>query len=768
MSEYKYIGKPVRRVDGVAKVTGRACFSDDVILPRTYYAKELHARYAHAKILKLDTSRAKALPGVIGVFTAKDIPMNRKYLGAIGDAWLFAENYVRFIGDVVAAVVAVDEKTAEEALAYIDVEYEQLPIVASLQDAYAAENLTRNDKPGNVAMPLIVERGNTDSDFAGADVVVGGHFVFPSLHQLHLEPNSATAVYNQGKLTVYCASQVWFHIREDISAVTGVPEKDIEIKAQMIGGAFGARNDQPMPAVAALLACLVKGTVKMTNTRLEEFLACRPSLGMEFDLSIAADKEGHFISKKMKLLSDFGAYSSDSDAVTAIACFRADNNYTFKSTYVEGNGLYTNHTPTGAYRGFGNPQMHFALEQTIDMLAKKLQMDPTELRMKNYHKAGDTSIHGFKYATNGIAECMQKAKELMDWDKKRAEKKPGRGLGVASLIHCSGSKAGKYEFSGTSALLRLESSGNLTLLVGESEIGQGISTGLVQLVSEELGVDPSQIKIVMGDTALTPFSTGTNGSKLMSSLGSAAVSAAKNLKEQILNNHCGILHCEVRNGAVYGSFTDQKIMSLDEAAKKCSYTRNGSPIVGFGMFEPTWTDYGDKTGYGNLAPSYPFGVQMAEVSVDEYGNYKVEKLVSVHDIGRVINTQMAAGQVYGGVVQGFGSATTENLSINAEGVYQANTILEYKPATALDIPPIHMAFVETVDPYGPFGAKCIAEPPIISIAPAIANALYDATGIRFDQVPITPAVVCKKIMEKQTEELKREREASARKEEANG
>lgn len=747
------IGKPIPRVDGKAKVTGKALYSDDIILPRTMYAKVLHAKYAHAEILNIDTEKAKAYPGVVAVYTAKDIKLNDKYfrMGDTHDTWVLAENYVRYIGDMVAFVVAEEEEIAEKALDLIEVEYEKLSVVASLNDAFQADNLARGDKPGNVAMPLVVDRGDVEKDFAEATVFVSGKYSFPSLHQLHLEPNSATAVYELGKLTVYCASQVWFHIREDISAVTGLPQKDIEIKPMHIGGAFGARNDQPLPVFTALLATMVKGTVKMTNSRLEEFLACRPSLGMDIEITLAADNEGNFISKKTKLLSGFGAYSSDADAVTAIACLRADNNYRFRSVYVEGTGLYLNHAPTGAYRGFGNPQMHFALEQLIDELAVKLNMDPTELRLKNFMHANETTIHGFQPKTNGIAECMNKAKELMDWDEKKKHKVKGKGVGVAALLHCSGSRAGKPEFAGSSALLRLESSGALTVLIGECEMGQGASTAFAQIVAQELGVDPLSVNVIMGDTSLTPFSTGTNGSKLISNLGNALLHACQDLKMQlteVLREKLGVGPVLIRDGNIVGKYTGQQVMSLDQAATKACFAQNGRPIIGVGIFEPK-SELGDRTGYGNLAPSYPFGIQMAEVTVYDDGNYTVDKIVSVHDIGRVINSQMALGQVYGGVMQGMAAVTLESLSINKEGIYQANTILEYKPPTILEMPEIVGAFIETIDPYGPYGAKCIAEPPIIAVAPAIANAIYDACGIRFEQAPITPAQIRKKLMEKQ-------------------
>ena len=292
------------------------------------------------------------------------------------------------------------------------------------------------------------------------------------------------------------------------------------------------------------------------------------------------------------------------------------------------------------------------------------------------------------------------------------------------------------------------------MFIGESEIGQGMNTVAAQIVAEELGVDPLGVNVVMGDTSMTPFSTGTNGSKLTINLGNATLAACKDLKKQLadcLRERLGAGPVVVRDGAIYGEYTGEWVMSLDEAAAKGSYAFNGRPFFGFGVFEPK-ADLGDETGYGNLAPAYPFGIQMAEVTVREDGGYTVDKIVSVHDIGRVINSQMAMGQVYGGVLQGMAGATLEHLAINEQGVYQANTILEYKPPTMLEMPEVLGEFVETVDPYGPYGAKCIAEPPIIAVAPAVANALYDATGIRFEQIPVTPAVMRKKMQEKQRAE----------------
>ena len=348
-----------------------------------------------------------------------------------------------------------------------------------------------------------------EADFEKAEVFVSHQYVFPSLHQLHLEPNSATAVYRLGELTVYCGSQVWFRTRHELSKITGLAEENVVVKAMHMGGAFGARNEQIVPILAALLAMSTKRPVKVTNSRLEEFLATRPSVGMEIELTLAADREGHFLSKKARVLAGFGAFTSDSDAVLAIASLRADTNYHFKSVLVEGTGLYTNHTPTSAYRGFGNPQMHFALESLIDELAIELDMDPTTLRLKNFIQPNETSIHGYQISSCGLEDCMAKAKELIRWDEKMKNKTPGKGLGVAALIHASSSRAGEPEFAGSCSVLRLDSNRKFTALVGECEMGQGASTVIAQIVAEEFGVAPQEVHVIMGDTDLTPFSTGT-------------------------------------------------------------------------------------------------------------------------------------------------------------------------------------------------------------------------------------------------------------------
>lgn len=750
MKKLKVIGKSIPRKDSIAKATGQAIYSADLVLPNTLCGKILRSPYAHAKIIKIDTSKAKELQGVRAILTAKDISNNTDYWHG-GDGWVLADNEVKYIGDPVALIAADNEDIAEKAASLIEVEYEQIESVVYLSDATKDESPNSHaDRDSNIVAPMKVTRGDIEGEFEKATVFVSDKFVFPALQQGYLEPTSATAKYEFGELTVYCASQVWFRLRKELSKITNLPESNIIVKPMEIGGAFGARNESTIPVCAALLAIASKKPVKITCSRLEELQASRPSVEMEIEMTIAADEDGNFLGKKIKALADFGVFDVHGSAVMWIACLRADTNYRFNSVDVEACGLYTNRPPTTAYRGFGSPQMHFALETMIDELAIKLNMDPIELRLKNFIKTNQKSIHGYKVSSCGLEECMEKARELMDWDNKKKNKKAGKGLGVAALVHAAGSRAGEPEFGGGSAILKIDGSGRYTIFVGEAELGQGSKMVMAQIVAEEFGIDPQDVNVVMGDTDKTPFSTGTHGSKVTTVLGNAVLFACKNVKEQITNairEHLGTGEVSIKNNKVL-FLNGETFMDLPQAIEKVSYFRSGQHFIGLGTYEPD-AIMPDETGYGNIAPTYLFGVQMAEVTVDENNNITIDKIVSVHDVGRVINPKMALGQVYGGVMQGLGLTIMEDAFISDSGVYRNNTLLEYKLPTIKDVPEISVGFVETNDPHGPYGAKGLGEPPIISVAPAITNAIHDAVGLRVTQLPVTPQRIQQIIKEKE-------------------
>lgn len=754
MSQYNVIGKNVPRVDAAAKVNGTAIYCDDVYFRNTVYGKLVHSPFAHAKILSIDISAALALPGVVTVLLAKDIPDNR----TIGEehGWLLAEKEVCYIGDPVALVAADSERIAEEAAKLIKVEYEELPGVFYLEDALKeGAPLARTDTTSNLLMDLHSVRGEVDEDFAKANLLLTHTFHFPHIIQGYLEPNCATATYINGELSVYCGSQAWHRLRHDISQRCGIALDRVVVHPMNMGGAFGGKSEQVTPIFASLLAMKTGRPARVIKTREEEFYDSHPTVEMQVKVTMAVDKEGHFLSRKTEYLGDVGAYAVAGTWVLGVAAYRADTTYKFHSVEVWCKGVRLNRTPTAAYRGYGNQQAHFALESMIDMVAEKLGMDPTDLRRLNYIEPNSISIHGYHISSCGLQDCMTRAKELINWDEIRREKKRGHGVGCASLVHASDSRAGDPEFPGDSAVLQCSYDGTLTVWAGESEFGQGAKTVMAQVVAEEFGVSPDSVIVQLGDTRLTPFATGTHGSKLTTILANAVLAACDNAKKEILDEitlmtGSGKLHIE--NGAIKNGRGDV-LMTLTEALNKVCIKRSGAPVIAMGEYRPAAVML-DSTGYGNLAPTYPFGVQAAEVEVDETtGKIIVKKIVAVHDSGRIFNPQMAAGGVYGGVAQAFGFAMMEQLGINNQGLLHGGTLLEYKMPTMLDVPELVADFVETEDPHGPYGAKALGEPPIVSVLPAIANAVYDAIGLRLDDAPFTPQKVLQAIEKRNREAM---------------
>lgn len=748
MKQNSVIGTPAERVDALSKVKGTARFCDDIRFPNMVYGKLCHSPFSHAKILSISTEKALAVPGVIDVILADDLHKNKD----IGEetSWLLARDEVCYIGDRVALVVGETEEAAEAGAKAVEVEYEELPAVLELTAGAAPDSpLARTDKKSNIYTVLDFTRGDVDAEFAGADVVVEGHFVFPTVHQVHLEPNSATATYIDGKLTVYCGSQAWFRLRHDLSDLCGLEESRIAIKPMTMGGAFGARSEQATPVLASVIAMKTGRPAKFTNTREEEFYNAHPAVEFQTDMSIAADKEGHLLAQKVHFYTDIGAYDVAGESVTWVASTRAAAVYQFKATHTVGECVYTNRCPTAAYRGYGNPQAHLAMESLVDMVAEKLHMDPTEVRLRNYVTPDMTSHNGYRINSNGIAECMRRAKELSGWDEKFGKLPPNKGIGVSSLIHASGSRAGAKEFSGGSAVMRAELSGVVSVYVGEAEIGQGSKTVMAQIAAQELGLKPRDITVVMGDTELCPFSTGTNGSKLTSVLGNAVMFAAKQMAAELcesISSVYGVGGVYLEDGLVKRQ-NGETLATFREALYACCIKRSGRAFVTEGTFEPD-ADLMDDNGYGNVASSYPFGVHIAEITVEKTGKVKIDRITAVHDSGRIINPQMALGQVYGGVTQACGFSAMEQNGRNEFGILTAGTLLEYKIPTTLDVPEIVGSFVECTEPNGPYGAKALGEPPIIGVAGAVANAYCNATGQRLTEIPFTPQKVLKAQREK--------------------
>ena len=744
LSSYKFIGKSILRVDAIEKACGKAVYAGDLRFDKMLVGKVLRSPYAHAKIVKIDTSKAKALPGVKVVLTASDIPSNNKYSSA-GDAEVLASKTVKYIGQEIAIVAAINEETAKKALKLIKIKYEPLPCFTEFEESMSPKSiLIHKNKPNNIAITFDVVRGDIDKAFADAKVIVSSKYKIPTVNHGCLELNCAVAHNKSNKLTIYYGSQVYHRLKIEIAKVLDLKEKNVIIKAMAIGGGFGSRTEQVVPILAATLALHTDYPVRLEVTREEEFIAARPAMAMDIELSIAVDEQGYFIGKKVNVIANEGAFTSKGDEVLGIAAFRSDTLYRFGSVKIVARAVYLNTAPTSAYRGFGNRQMHFAQETLIDEIAEKLKIDPTELRLRNFIRSGDVSIHGYQINSCGIVECMKKAKEISGWEEKRKNKILGKGIGIAALVHATGSRVGTPWFSGGSAEVRVSMFGEIDVYVGEAEMGQGSKTVFAQIAAEELCCKVNEINVILGDTDLTPFSWGTYGSKLTHILGNAVMFASRNVRDKIIDfakKNLSTSDLILENG-VFLDKKGVKIATFSEVVRKGCEENNGQPFIGIGIYDTGCSL--PKNGYGNSAPAFPFGIQIVEVTVDSStGKIKVDRVTSVHDVGKAINPQMIEGQVEGGVVQALGTTLMERKVNNENGLIYNNSFLEYKLPTIYEAPIIQVGIVESIDPKGPYGAKGVGEPPVIGIAPAIANAVYNAVGVRAKEIPITPEKLLK-------------------------
>ncbi|MEL7568691.1 MAG: molybdopterin cofactor-binding domain-containing protein, partial [Dehalobacterium sp.] len=478
MNKYQVIGHSVPRIDAREKITGKAIFASDFKLPGMLYGKVLRSPYPHARILNIDTSAAERLPGVKTVVTAKDT-LQVKYGPMIPDEQVLAVDKVRYIGDEIAIVAAVDEDTAEEALQLIKVEYDLLPAVFDPELAILEGAPLVHEAARNLAVSFTVNQGDVEEGFRQSDCIYEDRYQTPLVHQCYLEPITVVANYTfTGDLTIWAASQEPFIARHEIAQVLGMPESKVRIIQPYGGGGFGGKCDQKLLLVAAVLAKQAMAPIRLANTRAEEFYATRPRLPMVFYMKTGVKRDGTLMAKEVRVIADNGAYSSQGPPTLSVAAIRSDSLYRFKNVRTEASLVYTNKVPTGAFRGFGNPQAHFALESHLDAIAYQIGMDPIELRLKNATQKGDVTAHGWRMDSCGLSECIHKVADAAGWQEKRGPKEglePGkvRGIGAACMIHVSGNRSVCNEYDGSSAFVQIHLDGRVTVLCGDPDIGQG-------------------------------------------------------------------------------------------------------------------------------------------------------------------------------------------------------------------------------------------------------------------------------------------------------
>jgi 4-hydroxybenzoyl-CoA reductase subunit alpha len=754
--KFDVVGKREPMLDAFDKATGRAKFTDDFFAPGMLSGKILRSPLPHARILNVDLKEALEVPGVKGAICGKDIP--RKKYGIVPmarDEYALAIDKVRYIGDEVAALIANSPEAAEEAISKIRVEYEALPAVFDpVQAMKPGAPVIHEGVPNNVSATIRKEFGNVENAFAGSDFLFEDAFESQPVNHCPLEPHAAMAVVDQaGKVTLWSSTQIPFFLRRNLANTLDIPESKVRIIKPKVGGGFGQKIDlYAKDFCAAFFAMKTQKPVKFVYEREEVFTSTRQRHPMHIQLKTGMKKDGTILAQQFRVIADGGAYNSTAPLMITLSCYFIMLPYRIENLLFEGYHVYTNKPVGGAMRGHGIPQVRFAVETQLDIISEKLGMDPLELRLKNAFHAGEPHPAKLLVQSCGFSETLRKAAEGIGWKEKRGKLPFGRGVGLAGASFPSGVSNMSHISSG--AIVKIERDGAVTLLTGAADIGQGAETVISQIVAEELGVPLEDIRITAADTEITPLDPGTFGSGVTLRAGNAAKMAARAAREKLFGAVAEKMESdakdlEARGRRIYLKGSPEKGMSFEEAIKLYQYSDLPMPIVGRGSYmapakEPTTLLKED----GNFSPAYSFMTQAAEVEVDtRTGKVKVLKMVASHDCGRAINPMLVEGQLEGSAVGGMGQALYENV-ITDKGQVLNPSFLDYGIPTVMEVPSIASIEVETDDPEGPFGAKESGEGTQLAPAPAIINAIYDAIGVRFKTLPVTPDKVLEALQKK--------------------
>lgn len=742
MTDFTYIGKRVPKRDALEKVTGSAVYVDDLKFPGMLYCRILRSPYPHARILHVDVSRAERLPGVRAVLTAQDTPGIKIGFGT--DNLPLKGDKVRCIGDEVAAVAATDTDTAAEALALIRVEYEELPAVFDPEEAMRpGAPVVHDEKPDNVSLHYHFQAGDPDRALEHSAYVAEDRFRLHFVVPCSMETHGCVARYDgSGNLTVWTSTQIPFLYQKELADALGIPGDRVRVIQPVVGGGFGSRLEMyPFEPVVALLAQRTGRPVKMVYTREEGFVATRPRQPMIIDLKTGIDREGRLTARVARLILDNGAYNAWGATTPMVSMQTMTSLYRVPNSRFDAYVVYTNNPYSSSVRGYGNPQPTFAVESQMDILAEKAGLDPLEFRLLNANRPGDTTSQKMKITTCGLPDCLRLAAEKSGWQEKRGRRR-GRGVGVAGYLHVGGG-ARVYRSDGCGAIVKIDDMGKVTVIAGATDMGQGADTVQALMVAEELQVPLERVQVIsQNDTAYSPWDVGAHASRTTFVAGNAVLLAAREAKRQLLGAAAPLLEAdpddlELVNGLVMVKGVPSRHISYDKVVRAHHFRPGGGIIIGHAFYDPP-TEMQDRGWLGNVSATYAFGAQAVEVEVDEEtGQVRVLSVASAHDVGKVINPLGLEGQVEGGCVMGLGYSLTEQLVVE-KGRVQNPALLDYRLFTAADAPAIEVIPVETVDPLGPFGAKGIGETPAIPTAAAVANAVYDAVGVRIRELPLTP------------------------------
>ncbi len=789
---FSIIGKPIAMVDAAGKTTGAGKYTDDLSLPGMLVGKILHSPYPHARIKRIDTSRAKALDGVVAIVTGEDAPNQYGILPVGHDETALAVEKVRYIGDNVACVAAVNEEVAERALELIDVEYEALPAYFDPEESMKAEtDLIHENRPHNLEKDYHHIFGDPEKGFSEADYVHEARYIANEVTHAAMEPHSTLANFELdpytgklGRLTVWSSTQVPYYLQHKLSLVLEMPMSQIRVIKPLVGGGFGGKSEViPLEIIAAVAARAALAPVKITYTREEVFWAHRGRPRTIIDLKTGVKNDGRVTSVACKVIQDGGAYCSYGVVTILYSGALLGAIYDIPHIRYDGYRVLTNKPACGAMRGHGTVNVRFAFESQMDEIAAKLNLDPAEVRRVNLLKPPAITVNGLRVLSYGLPECIDQVIARSGWNERRGRLPKGRGLGVACSHYVSGAANSiiRSDMPHSTVNIKIDRDGGVVVYTGAAEIGQGSDTMTAQIVAEVLGCDLSRVKIIAADTDLTPIDLGSYSSRVTFMSGNAALRAAEDVKKNIVSAAARRMDCApedvvMRNDGVWrlGTTTSDSNPTMSDKGRDAASghvdgqilrgsvqqkRKEESPkeylsfeeavvsaidfhgaLTGTGSYAPPIEARGGKHKGGGVGPSpaYSYSAQVAEVSVDEdTGEVTVHKIWAAHDCGRALNPVAVEGQVIGSVWMGLGQALEEEM-IWKDGLLMNPGLLEYRSPSSEESPDIECIIVESIDPEGPFGAKEAGEGSLAATIPAISNAIYDAVGVRLREAPFTP------------------------------
>lgn len=757
MADLKVVGKRITKRDAPLKATGAAVYIQDMKVPGMLYGRILYSKYPHAKIVKIDTSKAEALPGVKVVLTGADVPNNFKF-GFIKDNPPLKTGKVLSTRDEVAAVAAISPEIAEEALDLIDIEYEELPgIFDPLVAMKEGAAMVHEEFKSNVLkMPWKFVAGDVEAAKKESAFIAEDTFSTQWVTHCCLGTSGCIASFDvNNNLTMYSNTQIPSLAQNDFLEALkafGLKNKRVRVIQCVIGGGFGSKLDTyAYEYIAILLALMARKPVKIVFSREDEFLATSPRQCTITKISQGCDKDGRLTFREMEMVLDNGAYTSWGATTPSVMMVPISSLYKVPNIKYTAKCVYTNNTYSQAFRGYGNPQATFAIESCLDQLAEKAGIDPLEIRRINANEPGELTPQNFKITSCGMKECIEEVVKRLDW-KNKIGKHNGRGVGMASLIHVGGA-ARVYKSDGCGTIIKVDDNGKVDVITGSSEIGQGSETIISQIVAEVLGINIDDINVINNDTDVCPWDVGAHASRTTFVAGNSALGAALKIKAQIMEIAAKSLGepvetLDMKDGIVFSVNDKEKNIPLGKVLRKVHYTLGGRMLVAEHFYDPPNENF-DQNFKGNLSVAYAYGAHGVEVEVDrETGQVKILNYIAAHDVGKALNPMLLEGQIYGGGLMGIGYALGEKM-IWDKGYLKNGTFLDYKMPTVKDAPPVQAVIVETDEQAGPFGAKGIGEPGLVPTAPAIANAIYDAVGVRIKDLPITPEKVLRALKEKE-------------------